>query len=47
MSIITSLVQRYRGPTRIYECRHCGTTLPEADAVCEACGETSVAVYDL
>ena len=47
MSIITSLVQRYRGPTRIYECRRCGTTLHASDDVCNACGASSIAVYDV
>ncbi|MFD1515759.1 hypothetical protein [Halomarina rubra] len=47
MSIIASIVERYRGSTRIFECRRCGTTLCETDDVCEACGERSIAVYDL
>jgi len=47
MSLVSTLVDRYREPTRIYECRHCGTTLGGVDDECDACEETSVAVYDL
>jgi rubrerythrin len=47
MSLITSLVERCRGSTRIYECRHCGTTLGDSEDACSACGAHSVAVYDV
>lgn len=47
MGIVASLVDRYRGQTRLYECRRCGTTLEDSDGPCRVCGGTDVAVYDL
>jgi rubrerythrin len=30
-----------------FECRHCGTSLDDADACCPHCGESDVARYEL
>jgi rubrerythrin len=47
MSIIRSLVDRYRDSTSVYECRRCGTTLDGPEDACPNCGSTDVAAYEL
>lgn len=35
------------GALRLYECRHCGTTLAPETEICPVCHSTEIAFYEL
>ncbi len=43
--LVTSLVSR--GSLRVYECRHCGSTLLKRTDSCPYCGPTEVVAFEL
>jgi hypothetical protein len=45
LSGIGTALRGWRSPTRLYECRQCGTTVDDATAECDACGSEEIASY--
>lgn len=45
---LTSVIDQFVDRTEtVYECRHCGTNLPDEHATCSCCGSDEVAVYEI
>jgi|AntDeeMetagen285_2_1112576.scaffolds.fasta_scaffold01939_3 rubrerythrin len=42
---LASILRRNR--SYVYECRKCGTTVPNEDSTCPYCDQTEILVYDV
>ncbi|MFB6153488.1 MAG: hypothetical protein ABEJ27_04475 [Halodesulfurarchaeum sp.] len=44
---LTTLLLDRDSPSPVYECRECGTEVPNQGATCPTCGSEHIARYDL
>jgi len=42
---IGAALRDWRSPSRLFECRQCGTTVDDDAANCDACGSEEIASY--